>query len=206
MAASFASSAQNNVVVIPLGSDEAPTFKTIFLTETLVDGDIMGKCIGGLDGPSCADKICQEEADSTGSKVQGKKFIAWISGVLTNSFRDSGRIFNKHDLEYRLTDGALVASDYSSLVDGSLHGSSISKTVRGITPPGTVYVKTGIYFNGALSNTYTCNGWTSSSSANTSLIGHFGAKDGRWTNATPPSWEPYHNQCNIAGRFYCVEQ
>jgi len=59
----------DKVVIIPLGGDEAPTYKVVFITKVASNGN--------LGGPSGADEICQTEADTQGSKVQGLGF-GWI--------------------------------------------------------------------------------------------------------------------------------
>ena len=58
LAATVSTLAHNKVVVIPLGGDESPTSKTIFVTKQQFNG--------GLGGPSGADQKCQAAADAPG--------------------------------------------------------------------------------------------------------------------------------------------
>ena len=106
---SFALSAHEKVVVIPLGGDEGPTFKTIFVTPETYTGDLKDETKGDADGPSGADRRCMEYAEKPESKVKGKTFKAWLSnGIGTASTNGHFRTFALHNLPYHNTNDEIL--------------------------------------------------------------------------------------------------
>jgi hypothetical protein len=156
----FSIGASAQVVVIPLLGDETPTYKTVFITSSVYDGDL-----GGAEG---ADSICQTEARSGGAKLAGKIFKAWISGGLAEDLTMRGRVFTRSSLPYHRVDGVKVADDYADLLDGSILAQLF------VTPDGAVrsgeLVRTGLYTTGVF-HFNDCVNWTSSSKE---LVGQVG--------------------------------
>ena len=199
MAVTATVAAQNKVVVIPLGGDEAPTSKAVFITDQLFTGN--------LDGPTGADDICQDEADNLpGSEVKGKKFKAWISGGLATDFTENGRVFIRSELPYKLVDGTQIAGSYTELIATGV-STGIEKTAAGIEPVWVAFpsqgwdlVWTGIAQTGDASGD-TCNGWVDDSGLYDGLIGRSNDNAGAWTGASSVD-------CGSSpgGRLYCFEQ
>lgn len=191
MIVSFASAAQNKVVVIPLFGDEAPTSKVVFVTEATFDGN--------LGGPEGADDKCQAEADAVGSKVQGKVFKAWISGGLSDDFDGTGRVFIRYDLPYLKVDGTQIATNYLDLLDTDIN-SAIDVSAAG-TGGIVNKVWTGIQEDGNfVPASETCSAWEDYKDGDVGQTGSSGATDEDWTEEFPVV------SCEGSHSLYCFEQ
>lgn len=115
--APITSANENVVVVIPLFGDEIPTSKIVFVTNGTYTGD--------LNGAAGADNKCQAEADMSGSKVIGKKFMAFLADVAPSSYAADQRVIPQHELPYKLVNGDEVAPNYIGFMS-STHSSPIN--------------------------------------------------------------------------------
>ncbi len=183
---------QIRVVVIPLGGDEGPTSKAVFITQ--------GSWDGNLGGPTGADALCQTEADSIGSKVQGLPFKAWVSGLSTD-FTAGGRTFVKSTLPYMLVDGTLVADNYADLVDGDDLVADIDVDAGGIGFATLINVWTGIS-NAGLISPGDCNAWTSNLNTIEGYLGDSQQFWGTWTDQQLG----FGSACDQPSHLYCFEQ
>lgn len=169
---SISSSAHNKVVVIPVGGEETPTSKIVFITDDLHDGD--------FGGPAGADDFCQAQADQAGSKAGGKKFKAWISGGLATGMQNNGRTFIRSSVPYETVNGVLVANDFADLLDHTQDlYSRLHYTQFGEAIGGSAW--TGLYIDGA-EHVSDCNGWTSGSFNDDGFSGSTNALDFKWTS------------------------
>lgn len=193
--------AHNKVVVVPLAGDDSsePEFKTVFITQAGFTGN--------LDGPTGADDKCQAEADAPGSMVQGKQFMAWVSGDIAGLFTADGRTLNHYDLPYRLVNGQTVANNYADFVDGTALVNDITVTATGtVLGPGGSNVWTGTNQLGQSgpSGETNCDNWLAGDSGQTGLYGRSdgGPNAGGWTLVNPGG----ANTCNTQSRLYCFER
>jgi len=179
--------AQNRVVVVPLGGDEALDHKVIFKTTSVYDGD--------LDGPTGADSKCASEAEGVGSKVSGRTFRAWVSGDLASDFQNLDRVMHRSTLPYTLVDGTLLADDYADLTDGTI-ANVINLDATGAASPRDSFVWTGLSNFGqfGISN---CSNWSSN---NMSISGDVGQSTTNLWSATGAS------SCSNEYHLYCIEQ
>lgn len=184
----FSIGASAQVVVIPLLGDETPTYKTVFVTSSVYDGD--------LGGPEGADSICQTEARSGGLILAGKIFKAWISNGLAKDLTMRGRVFTRSSLPYQRVDGVKVADNYADLVDGSL-SAPINLHPDGSAPVGNA-VWTGLYATGFF-HFDACDGWNARTSALKGNIGVTTSSSQLWSDRTSFT-------CDNFARLYCIEQ
>lgn len=190
--------AHNKVVVIPMAGDNTivevePTYKYIFVTSTQTRGN--------LNGVLGADALCQSDADSAGSLVQGRKFKAWVSDPDKNNINkigNGGRFMARFDLPYILVDGSLVANTFPDLLDKSI------ENIINVDQTGTVYgpegIWTGVLDNGNYSATRNCGGWISDDSADFGLTGVTSQTGVGWSGDTSTF------SCNGFARLFCFEQ
>ena len=192
-------SAHDNVkvVVVPLGGDEAPTHKMLFVTSSLYNGDLE-TAGNGSDGPDGADKLCMQHAESTGSKVKGKIFKAWLStgGVVT--FNGSNREFVIHNLPYHNVNGQQVFNNLWHL--NVVLPANLILTESGSTPTlDQRFPWSGI---DAFGNFHpdSCTDWTSESGSVDGLYGGLAGSDaGDWTAF-------FVGGCGDPGSLLCFEQ
>jgi len=186
------SGSADKVVIIPLGGDEAPASKVVFVTK--------GAWNGNLGGASGADGKCQAEADAQGSKVQGLPFKAWISGGLATDFSAGSRSFTMSELPYKLVNGILVANNFSGFVSGGSLLSNLDMYADGLYVDGFIRAWTGIDNTGHFASIQDCDSWLSD--APTSTVGFFGR-----SNAVTPAWTLSGSSvCGSSRHLYCFEQ
>lgn len=181
----------------------------MFVTSTSFGGNL-----GGLAG---ADSLCNLRAAE--AALVGT-YQAWLcDGITAPADRSL-----KASVPYRRTDGALIASNWADLTDGSLanpinrdqHGNDLSATSpflpwTYVTSAGTcddeTYLSPGSGPCPAFSNCKTnCannganNGWTSGSGLAQGSKGDINATNGNWTDGVT-------GLCSTpAERIYCIEQ
>lgn len=185
------------VVVIPSGGDDAPTFKTIFVTPETYTGDLKDETKGDLDGPSGADRRCMEFAEAPDSKVKGKQFKAWLSSGGPATFNGSNREFVIHDLPYHNVNGEVIFADLWNL---SVVHTNDFFSHNGVQVFGdSRYPWTAIASSGR-TTLVDCADWTNGTN---SYSGSYGFTDsavaGSWTNDATAL-------CYSRGGLYCVEQ
>jgi hypothetical protein len=143
-----------------------------------------GADFGGLAG---ADSVCQTHADAAG--LEGT-FLAWLS----DSTGSPSSRFTQSECEIYRTDGKLIASNWSDLVDGTLN-EAIFYTELGTTLMGPVWTSTTAA--GELDDQGTCDDWTSVSAGESTSAGSSSAKDSKWTDNTTRT-------CAGIGLLYCL--
>jgi hypothetical protein len=194
--ASFTLFAHNKVVVIPLGGDEAPTFKTIFVTSGTFTGNLMAAGDGD-DGPSGADNLCMSAAGAANSKVKGKSFKAWLSSGGPATVNGSGRMLVLYDLPYHNVEGVLVFDDLWDLnvtplnpildESGFVAAGSGRFPWTGISDSGEVLFES-------------CVSWGSDASWDSGAYGHVSSTNkGRWTHIALAG-------CHFSNSLLCFEQ
>jgi hypothetical protein len=189
------------VVVIPLGGDEAPTFKTMFVTPDTYTGDLKDETKEDLDGPSGADRRCMEFAEATDSKVKGKVFKAWLSTGFPATFNGSHRKFVIHNLPYHNVNGEVIFDDLWNLDVVPSHLILDQKGLMGQTFAQT-HLWTGIFPDGSTGTGKDCDRWedpTASSSGVSGSISRFVTLLGAWTSYSLA-------QCWNQLAILCVEQ
>jgi hypothetical protein len=194
--ASFTLFAHNKVVVIPLGGDEAPTFKTIFVTSGTFTGNLMAAGDGD-DGPSGADNLCMSAAGAANSKVKGKSFKAWLSSGGPATVNGSGRELVLYDLPYHNVEGVLVFDDLWDLnvlpqnpildESGFVAAGDARFPWVGITDSGEVTIES-------------CTSWDSDDNLDRGAYGFV-------TSTIPGNWN-FTNPigCDSFGSLLCFEQ
>ena len=188
------------VVVVPIG-DDGPPDRYVFVTEGIWTGD--------LGGPEGADAKCQAEADAEGSLVQGRTFMAWVSGGLANDFSisgNSGRHFDRSAGAYRQPTGLLVAKNYKDLlINGPTN--AIREHADGSTDTSSIgtYAWTGIDADGSYSEDRCTdvngNDWSTFDFNQYGESGDDSAPH-NWTDSTAFP----QVQCNYLLAVYCFEQ
>ena len=179
--------AHQKVVVIPLGGEDAPTFKQIFWTDQTYDGNL-----GGLPG---ADAKCQMSAVNAG--VRGD-FKAWLShGATTDAIPDRPN-FTYYDLPYRNVDGNPVANDFIDFLDNEFEG-----RIRSVTGSNAfIEYWTGLENDGSKFGTFNCSGWTTNMNIEAGLLGF---NDGGQDPAL--SWSSQSAKgCVLKAHILCFEQ
>lgn len=156
--------------------------KTIFISSIYYDGNL-----GGLGG---ADSKCQ--ALATTASLPGL-FRAWLSSDTVSA---ASRLTHS-SVPYRRVDGAIVATNWSDLTDGSL------QNPINISEQGTVinssWVWTNSFADGSIrqSSDSSCLNWLSTSS---------GGATGDSTR-TDSGWSEYGaSACYYRRPLYCIEQ
>lgn len=169
-------------------------------------------CVGGFCVPSrlvfvtsrtygadfgslaAADAACQELGDAA---LPGRRWMAWLSDHST-PVRDR---LTHSSIPYRRVDGALVAMDWSDLVDRSL-ANPIDHDENNLIPlvveRDSPEVWTGSYHNGAEGRH--CASWSTSTAWATATVGWFGATDEFWSFR----YEQFCDRTNV--RLYCFEE
>lgn len=152
---------------------------TVFVTSTAHLGDF-----GSLLD---ADALCQARADTA---RLGGGFSAWLSTTTIDARDRIG------DVPYRRTDGALLATGRSDLVDGSL-SVPLSYDESAVETPGGSFAWTGTLADGTFDAVNgSCGDWASG--ASTGAVGVPTLSNAAWTNVGTPI------PCGVnAARLYC---
>ncbi len=171
----------------PANPGQSKKTKTVFVSSKIFIGNL-----GGLAG---ADHKCQDMADGAG--LAGR-YKAWLSDV---SSSPSDR-FVRSTVPYALTDGTIVASDFTDLTDGALM-SPISVTENGLpVDPFTLAVWTGTQIDGTrVMVSSQCDDWTNSE-GDGATGGNAFLPDASWTDRISVFFGCGGTVVNI----YCFEQ
>lgn len=175
--------------------------RRVFVTSQRFTGNL-----GRTDG---ADALCAQAASN--AKLGGT-WKAWLAGhnQLGQSALPAGWA-DKGSAPYVRTDGAVVASGWNDLIDGSL-GNPINVDEHGKTVTGDAdaeYCKqitrvwTNAEKNGNLttpSTNYSCSDWTYNATGRRGYVGNAAAKDATWTRTACAEG------CHMTARLYCFEQ
>ena len=207
LTATISIQAHNKVVVVPLGGDEAPTFKTIFVTPETYTGDLKDETKGDADGQSGADRRCMEYAEMPDSKVKGKTFKAWLSsGIIAPSFLIF-RSFGLHNLPYHNTNGDVL---FDNLEDFDVRPRYWFATHSGqwidwdYPVPGNQYIWSGINKDGTYDFYTSCHRWENGTFS--IYGGAWGRIDKPWQRA-PGAWTEYSGgDCESQAALLCIEQ
>lgn len=159
--------------------------KKVFISSEVYSGNL-----GGLLG---ADAICQGLADSAGI---GGTFKAWLS----SGTNDPIHRFKQSFYQYVRVDGALVANNWSDLVDSTI-SNPINVTELGETLQDAL-VWTNTYAHGATSHYQSnpCNSWTDGTyNYNAIMIGSASQTNAYWTYG-------YGGNCVGPSHLYCFQQ
>ncbi len=158
-------------------------YKTVFVTSETYTGDL-----GGLAG---ADEKCNALASDAG--LDGT-YMAWLSGSTRFSTPSPFAVpspavrFTKSPIPYARVDGAVIASDWDDLVDGTL------LVPIKVTEKGTYTPTLDCYADGANDPPLGATCWdfvwtgvrSDGNSAGTNPFGYCpSAEGGYWTNAVP---------------------
>ena len=145
---------------------------------------------GNLGGAAGADATCQTLATAASL---GGTWMAWIS----DSTSSPSTRFTKSTDPYRLIDGTLVASNWTSLTSSSLTHAIDHDEHLSVVSNSEVWTATST--SGALYSAG-CSGFTAATSSSTVEVGISGKTDLTWTNV-------YSQFCNRTDpRLYCFEQ
>ena len=157
----------------------------VFLTSTRHNGNL-----GGVAG---ADAICQARAGAAG--LSGT-YLAWLSD---DSLSPASR-FTRASTPYVLTNGTVVAGDWSDLTDGSI-AHHIDLTELGTTVTGIKTVWTRTSPNGTQPSSLgpDCQSWTTASSSQHGTNGQFEGALSDWSFIGTTT-------CNAPLRIYCFQQ
>lgn len=181
------------------------SFKRAFVTSVSGNGNFLmwPDGVGASTGLNAADQICQARARYAGytNALAFKAFIAGSSSI----YDITDRIFTT-TAPYIRPDGVVIGNNRSGLLSGKLAAPwSQTETggyVQGNAETGPVW--TGAYYYGTyVSSSYSCLGWSTTSSYN-GYIGHHDMLD---TNAIGNSGFPSsaYQSCSQTARIYCVE-
>lgn len=166
----------------------AVTYKVVFVTSSVVDGNM-----GGVAG---ADTICQNLANAVPA-LEGTTFRAWLS---TDAVSAKNRVALAPSGGYYRMDGTKVADDLST---GTLLA-PINTTETATFANGMEFVWTGTDASGNMYNPdwgNHCANFTSSlfGTGPTTPIGKLTASDSGWTQETVGA-------CPASFRLYCFQQ
>jgi hypothetical protein len=161
--------------------DVPTTFKRVFVSSEVLSGPL-----GSLDD---MDAKCQLLANS---QCLGGTWKVWLSDQMHSP---STRMVHA-TVPYKRLDGAMVASKWSDLIDGSL-GASISITELGTSVTGIVWTATATSGNGFTS--LTCDSWQSNSPSLSAKTGNCASSGSTWTHQDD-------SPCSDEARIYCFEQ
>ncbi len=159
--------------------------RVVFVTAAQYQGNL-----GGIVG---ADQKCQTAADaSTVARIKGRTFNAWVSTLASSV---SAR-FPHATAPYRDASGALVASNWTDLTDGSLV-TGIRLTELGVDSTNA-NTWTGTESNGANSTGTTCLDWTTLDASSKGTRGNIGGNGNGWSGSTT-------DDCVVTHPLYCFE-
>lgn len=157
--------------------------RTVFVTSSAHTGNL-----GGLDG---ADEICQSAAENAG--LPGL-YQAWLA--TSNADQPAARFDQRGSFE--LVDGTVLATSWTDLTDGTL-ADAIYLDENGAETLDAVW--TNVWEDGSAGGSLvdeTCDGFTSASDANFSILG-FSLETSTW------SADDY-GLCDQLASLYCFEQ
>lgn len=164
--------------------------KVIFAVESSSNGNI-----GGVNG---ADLICQNQAKLFG--LSGI-FKAWLA---TSSSDQPATRFSTDvrlgDISFKLTDGTLVANNWSDLIDGTLNA-DIDIAAYGFKSNGNVQIATNVNTDGTVKSTIAadhCSNFTSTTGSVS--YGQTNRSDSAWTDQGGTV------SCSTTLKYYCFEQ
>ena len=175
---------------------------------------------GNLGGLAGADATCQRLAESVG---QGNRFWRAYLSAERDAANDNQPVNARDRIgvgPWHNAAGTLVANNVAELHsrtgDASLfvdeRGQRINGQWTGSPSPVQHDILTGSNADGTLMAGFTCNDWTSGSTAHVGQVGHSdGMGPGQSTAGTLASWNSAHAIQNCAdtaprggaGRFYC---
>jgi hypothetical protein len=170
-------------------AETGPSFKRVFISSTTTESNF-----GSL---AAADAVCGARAVAAGL---GGTWKAWLSTSTTSA---ASRLTHA-SVPYQLVDGTIVASNWFSLVSGTIKN-PIGLDETGTSKPGSG-AWTGTNADGSSYNGFTCQDWTvvedcASSMTYHGLLGVDGHVDSTWTN-----WGGDSCCTGAAFPFYCFEQ
>jgi hypothetical protein len=159
------------------------------VTSSLQDANL-----GGLAG---ADATCQSLA--TNARLPGT-FKAWLSAGATSA---SDRLTHSQ-IPYVLTDGTVVANNWSELVSGALrHAINLTELKTTPAPTGAACAPVAAFTSttraGAAYTIATCQDWTSVDPTVIAVAGSATSTNQAWTSRCI-------SPCAIALHLYCIEQ
>lgn len=163
-----------------LVSSDAGTVKVVFATSIRYTGSL-----GGLAG---ADQICADHA--LAGELTGQ-FRAWLSTIDESAVE---RLVHA-TVPYVRTDGVMVASDWSDVVDGTL-AAAIDRDEQGLSVTGDVW--TGTLPDGTAYES-DCAGFEEGTNAAVSLCGRATSDSAVWTQNIVVG-------CAQPLRLYCLQQ
>jgi hypothetical protein len=158
--------------------------RIVFVTSEGFQGDLQG-----IDG---ADKQCQRLADSPGSVVKHRRFLAWLSDDHTTP---KSRLVHGTK-PYRRTDGLIVAPNWDVLVSRMIV-TAIDQDETGNTRLPTD-VWTGTLATGDL-HSPTCDGWLNASPTVLGSTGRTDSTVSTWTSAADD------RACSNTNAIFCIE-
>ncbi len=182
-------------VVTSMDAGVPGDFRRVFVTSTTYSGNL-----GGLSG---ADAKCQTRAQAAGLSGTYK---AWLSTSGANG--SPATRFARATVPYRLVNGALIANDWSDLVDGRL-SAPIDRTELGTSPTATsapcttttplavVFTATRVTGEALVGVDQTCAAWTSSTGL--ASFGSTGTNLAPWTAGCSGG-------CSFVAALFCFEQ
>lgn len=166
------------------GNPQCRDDKIVFVTSTRHAGDF-----GGL---AAGDAICNDlAANSSIASVAAGTYVAWLSTLTMDAglrIADPGGGFIR-------TDGRLIATSRTDLLDGSLDR-PIELDENG-SVPSVPFVWTGTAFTGSR-DADTCASWTTSAPNVVGEAGSRGETDDDWTEAV-------QDNCAMEWHLYCFE-
>jgi hypothetical protein len=148
---------------------------------------------GGLGGASAADAFCTAEANAAGAhgRVRGREFVAWVSVVAAQAAER-----HVHGTGgYVRPDGAVVASSWVALVDGTLDA-PVAIDQFGAAVGGSAWTGTEPDGTRASGN---CVDFASSSQTDVGAGGALDAVDAKWSASAS-------FYCNSARHLICIEK
>jgi hypothetical protein len=166
-----------------------------------IGGSYPASGIGGVAG---GDAKCQDAAVSAGLKGT---YRAWLSD---DEGRSPASRFTRSSVPYVLINGTIIASNWQSLISGSI-AEAITLTERALPVPTleSNYDKlffTGTNNNGLPATGRTCGGWKNSYGSvavGSSAWNFYSGKYDFWTDGGGAG---YTATCADAASFYCFEQ
>lgn len=188
----------------PAQQGEQDTSMGFFITSTNLGG-------GNLGGLAGADAHCSALAEAAG--VSGKTWRAYLSadGVNARDRIGSGPWYNAKGTLVALSVDDLHYSNVNFTKENALTENGTMVNGRG-DQPNEHDILTGTNLDGSASD-MTCNNWTSNSSSDSAMVGHFDRVGG---GPMPSSWNASHASrgCGIEdlrgsggnGYFYCFAE
>ena len=182
-----------------------PRVMTVFATSAKYTGDLVteantqyGYSFGSDDGIAAGDALCQELADKEG--LCGT-FTAWLS-VMTSaspSVYDEVRDrLSANVAGYQRTDGSLIATDTTDLLDGVLSAPiTYDEAGSEITSDFTVWTNSYDHGEEGSDNGFSCQKFASSSSSDKAIAGVV-SKTESWSRVST-------YKCNIQYRLACFQ-